>query len=304
MANLRAYHKPLNELESSEIEKIFTYIKCIPKEFLDKYGKYSIAEFPIEPAELWKEINSKEEYNMERNYLYLLAYISSMKYNLPKNSIIALFGAPGCGKSHLIRLVYKLKGKTVEEIKTMIKDANVDDETAYKIKELVDSFTIVQKKTTRQPRKNEQTEQVEILAGVSLEEVQACEFTYTYADNLYGISKKDIDSALLDGHVIMIVNDDKVQASLKATYGEQMIKAFVYRDSDKDTWIETMLEGGRSQEEIQKRMPSWDNSMKMYYHGKSGFSSAIINQKEGSTDVNFLLQLKGILSSGRNSLVK
>ena len=114
MAN-RIYFKPINELTSEEFMQLFKEIVYFPKKFKEKYGNYSIATFP--------NVSPQETDNPYEAYLFGLIY--GLKTHIPKNKLICLFGAPGCGKSHLIRLVAELKGKSIEEIKNMFNDPEI-----------------------------------------------------------------------------------------------------------------------------------------------------------------------------------
>ena len=68
------------------------------------------------------------------------------------------------------------------------KDYTADREIR-ELKEMVDSISIIQKKTTR-PSRDGKINKPEIQEGMSREEVERCEWTYEFAGNLYGISKE------------------------------------------------------------------------------------------------------------------
>ena len=201
------------------------------------------------------------------NYLeaYILGCIASWQSNIPENKIIVLFGDSASGKSYLIRLVADLKNKTLDEIKTEMKDDELSDEEAKSIKELVDNIIIVPKKTTRPPRENEkQSKKVEILEGLSEEEVNACDITYEYGGNLYGLSIGEIDEALKQENVLMIVNDADAISNLKAIYKEKLKPILVYRVNTQGDWSEIMKISERSQDEIIKRANSLNVTKKIY----------------------------------------
>lgn len=201
------------------------------------------------------------------NYLeaYILGCIAGKQSIIPENKIIVLFGDPASGKSYLIRLVADLKNKTLDEIKTEMKDDELSDEEAKSIKELVDNITIVPKKTTRPPRENEKpSKKVEILEGLSEEEVNACDITYEYGGNLYGLSIEEIDEALKQENVLMIVNDADAISNLKAIYKEKLKPIAVYRVNTQGDWSKIMKISGRSQDEISKRSNFLQDTKSIY----------------------------------------
>ena len=298
MANIRPYYKKLNQLTQDEIKMLFPHITSIPQDFLYKYGEYSVASFP-DLDKTYEGIGS-----ISASEAYLLSYIGAKKYDIPKNVIIALYGAPGCGKSYILNLVTTLKGKEINEIKALITDVKVDDEQAYRIKQLIDSIGVVQKKTTRPPRVNETLNNPDILTGVPREEVQACDFTYEYSGNLYGIAKKDIDDALLDGHVIMIVNNRETIEQLLDKYGNQFVTVYVHRDYKLEGYLENMKNSQRTAHEIKERQEQFDNALRLYYQDLDVFPLAIINKPNvhSNTRTILLSNLAGAIRHGMDAL--
>ena len=288
MTNRRIYFKPINELTTKELKQLFPEIVSMPENFIKKYGSYSIATFPTNILQKGSE-NPLEA--------HLLGYIYGKQTSIPENKLICLFGAPGCGKSHLIHLVANLKNKSIDDIKALITDTKVNDVEAFQIKEMVDSIVIIPKKTTRPKRKNEKQNNPEILEGISKEEVQKCDFNYEYSGNLYGVSKKDIDDALLDGSVLMIINDLETLRKLHMKYSSQLHPVYIYRATSQKEWKEAMQKSGRSPQEIQVRTPAYQKSINLYKQIDMTFPEAIINMPEldSSNTVIILLQLKQII---------
>lgn len=293
MANRRAYFKPLKELTPEEMRILFRGEITIPEWFLEKYGEYSVKTFPEAPPQ---SVTNPIE-------AYYFGCITGLKMQIPENKLVAIFGAPGCGKSYLIRLVASLKGKSVEEIKTLLSDEPINDEEAFKIKEVADSFLVVPKKTTRPARDKEKGKHPEILEGIAREEVEACDFKYEYAGNLYGFSKKDIDEALLDGNVIMIVNDLETISKLNEAYSHQFKPTFICRAKSLEEWEKSMSEAGRNSGEIRNRAQKYWESENLY-HDKIvdiTFPEAILNKPDldGFSAKTLLLQLKRIVNPQR-----
>ena len=212
-----------------------------------------------------------------------------------------LFGDPASGKSYLIRLVANLKNKTLDEIKTEMKDDELSDKKAKSIKELVDNITIVPKKTTRPPRENEeQSKKVEILEGLSEEEVNACDITYEYSGNLYGFSRGEIDEALKQENVLMIVNDLDAITELKKIYRENLKIIIIYRAYNQVNWPEMMKNIGRSQDEIERRLTSLKDTKKIYTNFGPPNLDAIINIPDANgNNIALLLHLKAIVDRDR-----
>lgn len=167
------------------------------------------------------------------------------------------------------------------------------------LKEMADSITIIQKKTTRPPRDKNQNKP-EIQEGLSLEEVEKCDWTYTMGGNLYGFSKKEVDSALENGNAMVIVNDPelKIMKQLKHTYPTQLIPIQIYRTATVEEWINLMKKDNRTPEEIEIRRKKFGNSITMYNEiGDIEFPEVILNlPHEENMNKALLLQLLGILN--------
>lgn len=299
MLKRKNFFTPINQLTQEEITELFKGMS-IPEPFIEKYGNYSISTFPpiSFPIKIQKQVNQHEA--------FILGMIPCLKQAIPKFKLIAVFGAPGCGKSLLTRLVKELNNKTIDEIKQILKDTNINDEEAYKIKQLVDDLVIIPKKTTRPKRENEECQKPEIVEGISEEEVQACDFKYEYSGNIYGFSKKDIDDASLIGNALMIINDLDILKDLFNKYGTQLLPVYIYRSGSLEDWTEIMKKSGRTSNEILARKDSLFKSQDMYNrsfmdNNKDNIviPDVILNIPEESPIANsktLLLQLYRILS--------
>ena len=297
MLKRKMFFTPINELTQEEITQLFKGIR-VSELFIEKYGKYSISTFPSISIPLTNQYDPYEA--------FILGMIPCLKQDIPKFKLIAVFGAPGCGKSLLTRLVKELNNKTIDEIKQILKDTNINDEEAFKIKQLVDDLVIIPKKTTRPKRENEECQKPEIVEGISEEEVQACDFKYEYSGNIYGFSKKDIDDASLNGNALMIINDLDILKDLFKEYGTQLLPVYIYRSSSLEDWTEIMKKSGRTSNEILARKDSLFKSQDMYNrsfmdNNKDNIviPEVILNIPEESPMANsktLLLQLDRILS--------
>lgn len=217
---------------------------------------------------------------------YLLGCIQYAQAQIPKNHLIVLFGEPGCGKSHLINLIMELKKRNLtqitEEDRQFLgfdpKDYTADREIR-ELKDMVDSISIIQKKSTR-PSRDGKTNKPEIQEGMSREEVEKCEWTYEFAGNLYGMFKEEIDTILKMGNAIVIVNDSSMQVmeSLREAYPENFLQVIVYQDMDRQKWINDMRQAGRTEEEIQTRMETFGISQRIY--DKSNLPDVIFNMSK------------------------
>ena len=291
MVQKSIWFKPLNTLTQEELKQIFH--NDIPETFIKKYGTYSVAKFP-------DTIINKD--NFDPMEAYLCGYIAGLKPTIPENKIIALFGDPACGKSYLIRLVANLKNKTLDEIKTEMKDDELSDEEAKSIKELVDNITIVPKKTTRPPRENEEQSNPEILEGLSKNNVNACDIKYEYSGNLYGFSTGDINQALKYGSVLMIVNNLDAIRELQKIYGKKLIPICIYRVFNQKDWFEFMQEARRSPDEIKGRHSLLENTKKMIINIGILNLEVIPNYTEAKGNKKeLLLRLKTIVDKDRTS---
>ena len=299
MLKRKIFVTPINELSQEEIIQLFKGIS-LSESFIEKYGKYSISTFP----QIQLPIPIKNQHDPYE--AFILGMISGIKQDIPKFKLIAVFGAPGCGKSLLIRLVHELNNKTIDEIKQILKDTNINDEEAFKIKQLVDDLVIIPKKTTRPKRESEEFQKPEIVEGISLEEVQACDFKYEYSGNIYGFSKKDIDDASLSGNALMIINDLDTLNDLFKEYGTHLLPLYIYRSGNLKNWTKIMQKSGRTSNEILSRKNSLHKSRDMYNGAFIDNSKdtivipeVILNIPEESPLANsktLLLQLDRILS--------
>lgn len=144
---------------------------------------------------------------------------------------------------------------------------------------MVDSMSVIQKKTTR-PSRDGKTNKPEIQEGMSREEVEKCEWTYEFAGNLYGISKEEIDAILRTENAIVIVNDSSMQVmdGLKEAYPKNFLQVMVYKDMDIRKWINNMRQAGRTKEEIETRMKSFGVAQRIY--DKSSLPDVIFNMSK------------------------
>lgn len=249
-ANRQLYFKKIGELTQEEFELLFNIPTDINepnfRKALKPISDYSIFDINVEKY-------NKDE--LEFTTAYLLGMISIKKLQIPENHLIALFGESGCGKSHLIHLISKLKEAEI----------NTEKEDIKELKEMADSITIIQKKTTR-PSRDGEPNKPEIQEGMSLEEVEKCDYTYTMSGNLYGMLKQDIDKALETGDAIVIANDPdlEIMRKLKKAYPKNLLPILVYRTIDKEEWANMMKKDGRSEEEIKKRIEKFGFTQKIY----------------------------------------
>lgn len=300
MMKREVYFKKIGELTQKEFEELFN----IPTDITDPNFR-KILE-PIAEHSIF-DINTQYYKINELNFntAYLLGKIEGLKTRIPETHIIALYGEPGCGKSHLIHLLSQLKEMNLSEIRKEDRVAlgfgaeeYEKDEKIKSYKELADSITIIQKKTTR-PSRDGKGNKPEIEEGMSIEEVEKCDWTYTMGGNLYGISKREMDEALQKGNVIVIVNDPdlEVMKQLKASYPSKLIATQVYRTTNEKEWIRLMKEDKRSDEEIEKRRKKFGVSIKMYEESwHLGIPEVILNlPEEKMLNKHLLMQLQGIL---------
>lgn len=300
MMKREVYFKKIGELTQKEFEELFNIPTDITdpnfRKILEPIAEHSIFDINVQDY----KINE-----LSFNTAYLLGVIQVLKTKIPQTHIIALFGEPGCGKSHLIHLLSQLKEMDLSEIKKEDRVAlgygaeeYEKDEEIKSYKELADSITIIQKKTTR-PSRDGKGNKPEIEEGLPIEEVEKCDWTYTMGGNLYGISKKEMDEALQKGNVMVIVNDPELEVMkhLKEAYPSRLIATQVYRTTNEKEWIRLMKEDKRSDEEIEKRKKKFGASIKMYKESwHLGIPEVIFNlPQEKMLNKHLLMQLKGIL---------
>lgn len=250
------FYKPIGELTQQEFEQLF-YVETDINDPNFREKIKTIADQSIAGI----DISAYNINDMDFLTAYLLGMISAKKAKIPENYLMALFGEPGCGKSHLIRLISELKERKIDQITQEDRkffginpEDYTQDRKIRELKDMVDSITIIQKKTTR-PSRDGKTNKPEIQEGMNIEDVQKCEWSYEFSGNLYGISKEEVDEALKIGHAIVIVNDPsmKVMDSMKEAYGTNFKPVIVYKDMDMEKWVEDMRKAGRTEEEINKR---------------------------------------------------
>lgn len=292
------YFKPIGELTQKEFELLFNIpVDINDKNFrktLEPFAEHSIFDIDLE------KFNPSE---LDFSAAYMLGSITALKANIPTTHLLAVFGEPGCGKSHLIHLIYWLKQLNLDEIKEEDRIKLGFEPKQYEadakirgFKELADSITIIQKKTTRPPR-DEVKYKPEIKEGLPLGEVQKCDWTYTMTGNLYGFSKSEIDEALKNGHAIVIVNDPKLEImrELKKAYPSELVPLTIIRTANLEEWEDLMKKDNRTPEEIEKRKNFFGKSIDMYDHIQ--IPEVILNQpimEVSSKDL--LVQLQGVIN--------
>lgn len=265
--NKKLYYKKIGELTQNEFEQLFNIPTDISepsfRKRIEPFAEYSVSSINIE------DYNLKD---MEFATAYLLGAITAAKEKMPQNHLIVLFGEAGSGKSHIIKLISELKNREIKNVTQedreffgIDKEDHSSDMQIKELKDMVDSITIIQKKTTRISRDGKPNK-LEIQEGLTKEEVQKCEWTYEFADNLYGITKKPIDEALKVGDAILIINDPSVEVTkeLKETYSKNFIPVMVYVDEDMEKWEDNMKKSNRTDAEIQNRRKTFGVSQLIY----------------------------------------
>lgn len=305
--NKELYFKKIGELTQEEFELLFNISTDINnpnfQEILKPIAEQSISDINI------------EEYKMDElnvTLVYLLGCITALKEQIPKTHIIVLFGESGCGKSHLVNLISKLKQMTIQQIEEnaetlgfVSKEFETDKATIKELKEMADSISIIQKKTTR-PARDKNQNKPEIEEGVPIEEVEKCDWTYIMAGNLYGLLKARVDKALKKGNAIAIVNDPslKVVRQLKREYSSSLIIIQVLRIENKEEWVKLMQEDNRKSEEIAKRIETFGFSREMYNNiWNIDIPEVIFNVPEDENiNKTLLIQLNGIIKRREKGL--
>ena len=275
------YYKKIGELTQKEFEQLFNVATDINepsfRERLKPIADKSIAGINVSDY----NINT-----MDFVTAYLLGHIQGLQTRIPENHLIVLFGESGCGKSHLINIISELNkrdlARITEEDRQFFgidpKDFTADAEIR-ELKDMTDSISIIQKKTTR-PSRNGKSDKPEIQEGMNSEEVERCEWKYEFAGNLYGISKEEVDKALKIGNAIVIVNDPSIQVmnGLKNAYPKNFMEVMICKDMDRKKWINDMKQAGRTEEEIRARMQTFGISQKIYT--QSRLPEVIFNMSE------------------------
>lgn len=291
------YYKKIGELTQKEFEQLFNVATDITepsfRKKLEPIADQTIAGINVSDYDL----NS-----MDFVTAYLLGNMSALKAQIPENCLVVLFGEPGCGKSHLINLVLELKKRDLTQITEEDREffgVDPNDHTSdgeiRELKDMVDSISIIQKKSTRPPRTGNPNKP-EIREGMERGEVAKCEWTYEFAGNLYGVLKEEVDAALEKGNAMLIVNDASMQVmrGLQEAYPKNYMPTIVYKDIDRKKWVEDMKKAGRTDKEIEARMATVGNSQKIY--DKSCLPGVIFNMENGRTTKNLLGQLNGVIS--------
>lgn len=290
------YYKKIGELTQTEFEQLFNVTTDITEPSFQERIK-PIADKSIVDI----DIADYDISTMDFVTAYLLGSIMSLQTKIPQNHLIVLFGEPGCGKSYLINLISELKNRDLTQITEADREflgIAPNDYTAdaeiRELKDMVDSISIIQKKTTR-PSRDGKSDKPEIQEGIAREEVEKCDWTYEFANNLYGISKEEIDEVLRTNNAIMIVNDStmRVMNGLKETYPENFLPVIVYQDFNRQKWIKDMKRAGRTEKEIEERMSTFGISQKIY--DQSRLPGVIFNMASGRTAKNLLRQLNGVI---------
>lgn len=293
--NRKLYFKKIGELTQEEFELLFNISTDINdpnfRKILEPIAEQSISDIDIEKYDIS---------SLNFNTAYLLGNMNALKQKIPQNHLITLFGESGCGKSYLIHLVSKLKEMDLNEIKEDRQDLRFasreyeTNETIRELKQMADSINIIQKKTTR-PSRDGQPNKIEIQEGMSQEEVQKCDWTYTMGGNLYGFSKEEIDDILNGGDAIVIVNDIEIMRELKKAYPKNLLPIQVYRTATKEEWMNMMKQDNRTKEEIMKRAKQFGYTTEIYKKlWEMEYPDTIFNMP-GVTADKLLQQLKAVI---------
>ncbi len=275
------YYKKIGDLTQKEFEQLFDVATDITdpsfRERIKPILDESIAGINLESYKIE---------DLDFVTAYLLGSITAKKGQIPENSLIVLFGEPGCGKSYLIHLISELKKKDLtqitEEDREFLGIESKDytsDREIRELKYMVDDISIIQKKTTRPARSTEKSNP-EIQAGATREEVEKCDWTYEFSGNLYGIEKKKIDETLKTQNAMLIVNDSSMEVikDLERVYTKNFLPLILYKEMGQQEWIKEMMQAGRTEEEIQSRLKLFGISQRIY--AQIGLAGVIFNMSK------------------------
>lgn len=159
-------------------------------------------------------------------------------------------------------------------------------------------YSIVKKKTTRPPRRNENTDDnAEFIFNVSEEEVASCEYSYYFRKGHYGFNCDDIDKLLAQKKIPMIIirriNEIII---LKKKYKNAV--AILCESNLPDDELSKLLQNyGSSFDEIQTRIFSEDEKIikKEYSENRGVFNFVLKNNYDSS----FLFSAKKFLDDIR-----
>lgn len=190
----------------------------------------------------------------------------------------------------------------MQKIILLVGDSGSGKDFILSIANRYEGIEVVKRALSRAPRGSE-SDSISAIFSVDIEEIKKMDYFYEGAESgrWYGIWKKDLDAVLARGKSPMVIcpnYDNLVQ--MTRDYSAEMIEVyFIYRgydDEELDSWRQSLVDRGSSQEEINKREKNRDKYFRELYinHFYDYSSNVILNPYGISTEEDIMMQLEGL----------
>ena len=178
------------------IDPIKQIINLIPKYYLIKNSFAKINDFILLKEEDLSEVSNDFSngdiifHNTSFTYNYYQYPLQNFNLNIKKGNKVLITGSSGCGKSTILKLIYRLYEPKSGEI--LINDVNIKD---YKLKDLRDNVTFVSQDEMifKKKKKNNITLGQDISVSVLNEVIKLCQ-----VDNIINKKGFRLDSFILE----------------------------------------------------------------------------------------------------------
>lgn len=190
----------------------------------------------------------------------------------------------------------------MQKIILVVGDSGAGKDFVLSMANRYEGIEIVRRALSRAPRDSE-SDSISAVFSVDIDEIKKMDYYYEGAESgrWYGIWKKDLDAALARGKSPMVIcpnYDNLVQ--ITKDYSAEMIETyFIYRgynDEELDSWRQSLIDRGSSQEEITKREENRDKYFRELYieHFNDYSSNVILNLYGITTEEDIMMQLEGL----------
>ncbi len=199
----------------------------------------------------------------------------------------------------------------MQKIILIVGDSGSGKDYFMSIADKYSGIQVVKRYISRGPREKEENS-ISSIFSVPVEEIKKLDYFYEGVEDgkYYGIKRSSLEEVLSIGESPMVVCPNyKNYLQMCRDFPNMIVPIFIYRgysDSELDSWRQSLLARGSSQEEIKNREQKRDKYFKELYveHTDVYATNVVLNLYGLTTEEDLMLQLEGICEKNDISISK